>query len=284
MPANRSYFLAHNLLPPLIPMLSAAFENYIKIAASLNVLGNTNSLSSKTSVENFESVSEVLEGFIWTATAIIGHICSDDRQTQMKDYLLELVIAYQVIHRLRELFALHDRPQVEGSSFPSSIILSLNMLVVLTSRSGTISSIDWGSFTSKLSSERQELKYAESLVLEDSFSNVADGDHKSVSSELHTIRDVPLSDVPEDRPLGECKMRRHDGVNSEKQRTEASTDINQVSSLQMQMADASGNNVPNSKQPVAFLLSVIAETGLVSLPSLLTAVLLQANNRLSSEQ
>ncbi|PIA39483.1 hypothetical protein AQUCO_02600141v1 [Aquilegia coerulea] len=287
MPANRSYFLAHNLLPPIIPMLSAAFENYIKIAASLNVLGNSNSLSSKTSVENFESVSEVLEGFIWTATAIIGHICSDDRQTQMKDYLLELVIAYQVFHRLRELFALHDRPQVEGSSFPSSIILSLNMLVVLTSRPGTISSIDWGSIPSKLSSERQELKYAESLFLEDSFSNVT-GDNRSASSELHTIRDIPLYDVPEVRPLGECKMRRHDdplnGMSSEKERTEASIEINHVSSSQMQMADASGNNVPNSKQPVAFLLSVIAETGLVSLPSLLTAVLLQANNRLSSEQ
>lgn len=38
------------------------------------------------------------------------------------------------------------------------------------------------------------------------------------------------------------------------------------------------------KPPVAFLLSVISETGLVCLPSLLTAVLLQANNRLSSEQ
>ncbi|KAF6134244.1 hypothetical protein GIB67_010043 [Kingdonia uniflora] len=38
------------------------------------------------------------------------------------------------------------------------------------------------------------------------------------------------------------------------------------------------------KQPMAFLLSVVAETGLVSLPSLLTAVLLQVNTRLSSEQ
>ncbi|KAF6175091.1 hypothetical protein GIB67_039004 [Kingdonia uniflora] len=43
-------------------------------------------------------------------------------------------------------------------------------------------------------------------------------------------------------------------------------------------------NVQDLKQPMAFLLSVVAETGLVSLPSLLTAVLLQANTRLSSEQ
>lgn len=40
----------------------------------------------------------------------------------------------------------------------------------------------------------------------------------------------------------------------------------------------------SSKQPVALLLSAISETGLVSLPSLLTSVLLQANNRLSQDQ
>ncbi|XP_044484688.1 uncharacterized protein LOC123210410 isoform X6 [Mangifera indica] len=43
-------------------------------------------------------------------------------------------------------------------------------------------------------------------------------------------------------------------------------------------------NMFGVKQPRAFLLSAISETGLVSLPSLLTSVLLQANNRLSSEQ
>ncbi|CAN6344068.1 unnamed protein product [Urochloa humidicola] len=42
-------------------------------------------------------------------------------------------------------------------------------------------------------------------------------------------------------------------------------------------------NETNLKHPVMLLLSAMAETGLVSLPSLLTAVLLQANNR-SSEQ
>ncbi|KAF6156692.1 hypothetical protein GIB67_017828 [Kingdonia uniflora] len=43
-------------------------------------------------------------------------------------------------------------------------------------------------------------------------------------------------------------------------------------------------NIQDLKQPMAFLLSAVAETGLVSLPSLLTAVLLQVNTRLSSEQ
>ncbi|XP_044484685.1 uncharacterized protein LOC123210410 isoform X4 [Mangifera indica] len=112
VPLNRSYFLAQNLLPPIIPMLSAALENYIKIAASLNVPSSTNLPSSKVSVENFESVSEVLDGFLWTVAMIIGHISSDERQLQMRDGLLELLVAYQVIHCLRDLFALYDRPQM----------------------------------------------------------------------------------------------------------------------------------------------------------------------------
>ena len=109
-PTNRSYFLSQNLLPPIIPMLSAALENYIKIAASLNVPGSINLQSSKTSVENFGSISEVLDNFLWTVAIVIGHASSNEQQVQMQAGLLELLIAYQVIHRLRDLFALYDRP------------------------------------------------------------------------------------------------------------------------------------------------------------------------------
>ncbi|KAF9593065.1 hypothetical protein IFM89_020072 [Coptis chinensis] len=304
MPANQSYFLAHNLLPPLIPMLSAALESYIKIAASLNISESTNSELSKTSVENFEAVSEILEGFIWAVTTVVGHLSSDERQAQMRDFLLELVIAYQVIHRLRELFALHDRPQVEGSPFPLPIILSLNMLVVLTSRPGAVSSIDCVSFPSKLLYENQEMEHIESVDLGDSSLNFTDGDHKSLLSGLSDSRDLPLSDVPEDRPLGESRQDlSFSGRDPDKERTDASDELNHhVSSLQIHITNAAGkpqkdlkistdiaggqknDNNQTVKQPVTFLLSVIAETGLVSLPSLLTAVLLQANSRLSSEQ
>ncbi|KAF6174853.1 hypothetical protein GIB67_026341 [Kingdonia uniflora] len=77
-----------------------------QIAASLNLPVGT-----KTSIENFESVSEVLEGFLWTTTTIIGHTCLNERHLKMKEGLLELVITYQVIHRLRDLLALYDRSQ-----------------------------------------------------------------------------------------------------------------------------------------------------------------------------
>ncbi|KAJ0105767.1 hypothetical protein Patl1_18833 [Pistacia atlantica] len=184
VPLNRSYFLAQNLLPPIIPMLSAALENYIKIAASLNVPGSTNLPSSKVSVENFESVSEVLDGFLWTVAMIIGHISSDERQLQMRDGLLELLVAYQVIHRLRDLFALYDRPQVEGSPFPSSILLSISLLVVLTSGPGIISSIDWEAspIESVLENESPEMKLTVSLDSGHVSVNNACGDSTPLSS------------------------------------------------------------------------------------------------------
>ncbi|KAL7619225.1 hypothetical protein Lser_V15G00542 [Lactuca serriola] len=238
LPANRSYFLAENLLPPMIPMLAAALENFIKITAS----SSSNTAASKTLIENSDAITEVLDGSLWTVAVVIGHSGSDDRQNQMQDGLIELVIAYQVIHRLRDLFALYDRPQVEGSPFPSSILLGINLLVILSSRFGVVGSIDWESYMPE--NESQETKTSES------------------ESKL-------LQDVPEDRPLDDlCKKEEKNTA--------------------VVVVDGGGeqrNGIrAGHKQPVAYLLSAISETGLVCLPSLLTAVLLQANNRLSSEQ
>ncbi|XVF08971.1 hypothetical protein REPUB_Repub07fG0050400 [Reevesia pubescens] len=311
-PVNRTYFLAQNLLPPMIPMLSAALENYIKIAASLNVPGSTNSLSCKTSLENFESVSEVLDGFLWTVSSIIGHISSDERQLQMRDGLLELLIAYQVIHRLRDLFALYDRPQVEGSPFPSSILLSIHLLVVLTSSPGN-SSVNWESLPieMELGNGSQETKIAASPDSGCSFANNNTVDDRPPSSALTGSLVAPLSDVPEDRPLDEpCRKDKNDnlvfiGKDGEKKTSDSSVELNNFTTSKMDVTDVSqktpveqkeeklsilaseeklNENISSLKQPLAFLLSTISETGLVSLPSLLTSVLLQANNRLPSEQ
>lgn len=314
--ANRSYFLAQNLLPPIIPMLSAALENYIKIAASLNVPGNNNLSSSKTSAENFESISEVLDGFLWTVTTIIGHISSDERQLQMRDGLLELLIAYQVIHRLRDLFALYDRPQVEGSPFPSSILLSIYLLVVLTSRPQINSSIDWEFCPSEtvLGNEIQEAKLAESADSGYSAVNNSCGDYRHPLSVLNGSTVVYLPGVPEDRPLDElCDINKKAesvsmGKDGEKEQTDSLVEANnaqtdktdvpeeppkndiaepfvaQKDEKHLVVAEQKNVNILSLEQPVALLLYAISETGLVSLPSLLTAVLLQANNRLSSEQ
>ncbi|KAK7265838.1 hypothetical protein RJT34_33462 [Clitoria ternatea] len=316
-PANRSYFLAQNLLPPIIPMLSAALENYIKIAASLSIPGNISLPSSKASVENFESISEILINFLWTVTAIFGHISSEERQLQMRDGLLELLISYQVVHRLRDLFALHDRPQMEGSAFPAPILLSIHLLVVLTStsKSGRLNYIDWESSPLELEQEigSEGAKFADSahFVVNNSWGDYSTLSGINGSSVLH------LPDVPEDRPLDEIiKANRndvsisigkncdseHDGSvklkNDDMKKTDdlddseknQSGDIANSSILQKDEKHTAVNTVQKNEkvsdlaQPVVFLLSAISETGLVSLPSLLTAVLLQANNRSSSEQ
>lgn len=318
--ANRSYFLAQNLLPPIIPMLSAALENYIKIAASLNQPASTNFPTSKTSAENFESISEVLDGFIWTVTTILGHISSDERQLQMRDGLLELLIAYQVIHRLRDLFALYDRPQVEGSPFPSSILLSIHFLVVLTSRPETNCLIDWESLPTDtvVGSGIDEEKVEDSADTK-SVPMLHSGDFRPPLSVLNGSKIATLPDVPEDRPLDESyKMNKDDlsvsiAREGEKEQTSTSVEVNSINTVKTDVPDEpqkhliednvkpllpqkdekhlvdagieqKDENILTLEQPVGFLLSAISETGVVSLPSLLTAVLLQANNRLSSEQ
>lgn len=287
--ANRSYFLSQNLLPPVIPMLAAALENYIKIAASVNTPVLSNLTSGKSSIDSLDLISEILDGFLWIVAAILGHVCTDERQIQMQDGLLELVIAYQVIQHLRDLFALYDRPQVEGSPFPSSIILSIKLLTVMTSRFRNFSSIDWESFPVELTS--------------------ANGDGVKVV-EVEDMKGLP--DVPEDRPLDESpktkgnaesllQMKKSDEVESTYPKKETadvkdetpSNPCNDVTKgfVSLKGDEKSSDKVQDEKevklglkQPVPYLLSVVSETGLVCLPSMLTAVLLQANNRLSSEQ
>jgi hypothetical protein len=310
-PANRSYFISQNLLPPIIPMLSAALENYIKIAASLSTPGNVSLPSTKASAENFESISEILINFLWTVTSIFGHISSEARQLQMRDGLLELLISYQVIHRLRDLFALHDRPQMEGSAFPVPIVFSIHLLMVLTSRPGKLSYIDWES--SPVATEQEigseAAKFANSVlsVMKNSWGDYNPSSVVNGGSVMH------LPDVPEDRPLDEiskvnrddesfaigkgCESEHDTSVKLNNNDTEkiASSDESQknqnedIATSVISQRDEKHTAQKNEKesilaQPVSFLLSAVSETGLVSLPSLLTAVLLQANNKSSSEQ
>ncbi|CAJ2664620.1 unnamed protein product [Trifolium pratense] len=309
-PANRSYFIAQNLLPPIIPMLSAALENYIKIAASLSTPGNVSLPSTKASAENFESISEILINFLWTVTAIFGHISSEARQLQMRDGLLELLISYQVIHRLRDLFALHDRPQMEGSAFPASIVLSIHLLTVLTSRPGKLSYIDWESSPVAMEQEisSEGAKFANSIL---SVGQNSWGDYNPLSV-INGGSAMHLPDVPEDRPLDEiskvnrneesvaigkdCELEHESSVklkNNDMEKItnqdESKKNQNDIATSAIPQRDEKHTAQKNEKesilaQPVVFLLSAVSETGLVSLPSLLTAVLLQANNRSSSEQ
>lgn len=271
LPANRSYFLVQNLLPPIIPMLSSSLEKYIKVAAA----------SSRSSTENMDSVAEILDGFLWTVTVIIGHVNSDEKQTQMQDSLVELIVAYKVIHHLRDLFALYDRPQVEGSPFPSSILFGLNLLAVLTSRDspGAFSIIDWESCklnTSRGYSILQKLEYLD-------------------SQEIQALGEAAKTEA--NPSTEECKGEKIDSSDGvahsdlafvlapkDEDSAESSQEMNKVTDTFAMVTDnAARANKINLKQPVLLVLSAIVETGLVCLPSLLTAVLLQANNKLSEQ-
>ncbi|GAB2240611.1 hypothetical protein Droror1_Dr00021129 [Drosera rotundifolia] len=299
VPRNRNYFLAQNLLPPAIPMLSAALESYIKIAASLFSPVSSNLPLSKTSSESFDSMSEVVDGFLWTVTMIIGQETSDERDLQMQDGLLELVVLYQVIHRLRDLFALYDRPQAEGSPFPSAIVLGINFLEGLTSRPRAISCIEWEAFPVTSSLQEKEASYAPTKANPDSGNCIScDSGKEPESSESVQNGSSQYEVVP-----GQSHTSQNDecgipaAVVSQQNPTLNQIEINvphliesiQTSSRLCEMtagaveADKNERSL-SSKVPQTFLLSTIAETGLVSLLSLLTAALLQASNRSSSEQ
>lgn len=308
---NKSYFLAQNLLPPIIPMLAAALETYIKIAASSNGSASANLVTCKVSTERLELMSEVLDGFLWTAAAIIGHTSTDERALQLQDGLIELVIAYQVIHRLRDLFALYDRPPVEGSPFPSSILLGVNLLAVLTFRFRNASSLTCKNFPSVSThrNERNDVELAETADLNSSSPlHNSQNDRKLVFPGVNGGVALCLPDVPEDSPLDEFpKTKEYQGAvvndpSSDKvdsvaasmeaanvqQESTSNVTYNNLQTDEKKSQDNSkgqiGGNELVMKPAVKFLLSAISETGLVSLPSMLTAVLLQANNRCSEQQ
>ncbi|CAN4088401.1 unnamed protein product [Withania somnifera] len=292
--ANKSYFLAQNLLPPIIPMLAAALETYIKIAASSNGSASANLVTCKASTERLELMSEVLDGFLWTAAAIIGHTSTDERAIQLQDGLIELVIAYQVIHRLRDLFALYDRPPVEGSPFPSSILLGVNLLAVLTSRFRNVSSITCKDFptVSTRRNEMNDIELAEAADLKSS-SPLSNSQNDLVLPGVNGGVALCLPDVPEDSPVDEFpKIKEHLGafvhdLSSDKVDSVAASmetaDVLQESTSNMTEGHI-GVTQSVMKPAVKFLLSAVSETGLVCLPSMLTAVLLQANSRCSEQQ
>lgn len=277
-PSNKCYFLVQNLLPPLIPMLATALENYIKMAASSNLPGATNIVSSKIATGNLEYISEIVDGFLWTIAAIVDHVSCNEYQLQMQDGLIELVIAYQIIHRLRDLFALYDRPQVEGSPFPLSILLGINLLTVLTSKFRGSYLIDWDSFPNDTT---QVNKIGE----------------RNLSVTADNMPSLPTGDLPM-----ELQESTKDGcpsipvTNSQIPTSDRSLDVEHIASnaTVQDVQDESptaliedkqrNRNGAITKQPAAFLLTAMSETGLVCLPSMLTAVLLQGNNRLSAEQ
>lgn len=304
VPTNRSYFLSQNLLPPMIPMLSAALENYIKMAATSNPSMTSIVESNKATVDSSGPCAEVLEGLLCVVALTIGHVCSEERQFQMQDGLAELIVAYQVVHRLRDLFALFDRPQLEGSPFPSSVLLSLNLLTVLISRSVLVSSINWDFYQSGSSSSNKRL--------EPYSADVEEVDDRNVSSEAKTNSASLFSSTTSDQQEDPNDQETETSAKMVKSGESFGDNIAKSQVEEHSRSTKNGNNnvcyslIPKSdachngdvstnikdencqdvslKPSVKFLFSAIRETGLVGVLSLLTAVLLQANSRNLSDQ
>eukprot|EP01018_Ginkgo_biloba_P024852 Gb_27228 [translate_table: standard] len=344
--ANRSYFLARNLLPPVIPMLSAALENYCTMAASSNGCsggaGNSSISVEKTSDEKLDTIGEVLEGLLWSVAAIMGHACTDERQLQMQDDLTELIVACQVIHHLRDLFSLFDRPQMEGAPFPAPVLLGLNLLRILTCPRGNVLSIDWeahsalmetvsgplacesadcknnvvslqGSSSNKNSEKETEFHLPVPVLKEDGQISNLGSIKKEVKIEAAVVGGHDQSNIAIGKDVEDVKQVESADLNKTKVGVEGniSRDCTKSCILQKKDDEKSAKEVVTETNPLlpsgdgqkvlarnksekvkgaignrsmAFLVSVIAETGLVGLPSLLTAVLLQANPRSTSDQ
>lgn len=283
LPANRSFFIARNLLPPLVPMLSTALENFSTIGYSMNNLGGTTtgglkeaSISIKdgqgsskdekmTVDEKLEVMQEVLEGLLWAVTAIIGHACVDEHLMQMQEDLADLVIACEVLHRLRDLFALFDRPQVEGAPIPSPVVLGLKFLETLTGPRGKILT---GAHEAPVNISGRPAQPSPSS---DSVCTGVMGEELSIQK-LYGVREEVLENdsAAVNRSGTEIeRIEKSDGKIAEK----------------IKLSDVAAMDDKNLvNRSTKFLLAAVAETGLLGLPSLLTAVLLQANPRSSPEQ
>jgi hypothetical protein len=297
LPANRSYFIARNLLPPLIPMLSTALENFSTSGYSMNNQGsqptsspstmkeisgttregqsNTNGSVVKedkmTPDEKLEVMQEVLEGLIWVVTAIVNHVCLDDHLIQMQEDLADLVVACEVLHRLRDLFALFDRPQIEGAAIPGPVLLGLKLLETLTGPRG-----------------KALVAAHEKPVNILGRSPLPTPESKSIREDIITQK---LVGVKEEGPEGELTVHGRAGPETHEEGT-ANLEVKSTDNgkkpdpiaVTPLLSEVDEKNQITVNRPTKLLLEAIGETGLVGLPSLLTAVLLQANPRSSPEQ
>lgn len=288
LPANRSYFIARNLLPPLIPMLSTALENF-STSDSVNNQGvlspvtcsqtkevpafSSENQSASVLILKEESMSQeeksevmqaALEGLLWVVLAIIGHSCVDDHLIQMQEDLAELVVACEVLHKLKNLFALFDRPQMEGAAIPGPVLLGLRLLETLTGPRGKALTAAHEAPVNIVGRSPQPPPEAES------------GQEDAGAQKLDGVREECVNE-------NSCVLGSFGASDETKvEKPEAKTnDLAAVSSTIPQMDEKNQKNLNRSTK---FLLEAIEETGLVGLPSLLTAVLLQANPRATPEQ
>ena len=141
LPANRSYYIIRNLLPPMVPMLLSSLEIFSTFG---NFYQEPSSITpNEESVSEFNNdkikkanelvvLQEILEGLLNSTISIMGHYCIDDGQLSMQDDLVDLLVASGLIHQLQNFFAVFNWQQNKKIQIPNSIVLSLKLMEVLT--------------------------------------------------------------------------------------------------------------------------------------------------------
>ncbi|MCO5606287.1 hypothetical protein L7F22_060474 [Adiantum nelumboides] len=349
LPANRSYFVTRNLLPPLIPILSTALENFssqdlVIVATNSTTTGASGMLLND---EKLDVAGEVLNGLLECAILIINHKGADERHASMQHDLLELLTACEVIHHLRDLFSLFDRPQVEGAPFPTPVLFGLNLLQALTGSKGRpvcdlqiLSMLDRPDITSSYlesgvamadkapgcpantviaEATTEQLVNTQEYNSKDDEHYWTDNFNQTLGGSQHTadrasfvnktdnlevslankIVEVSLADYAQSELVSSQNKGMEieadglvDTLSKGEGDTEQKCETAQVSSnapnVELVESCNEKGQTRQSSLPIChsitFLVSAISETGLVGLPSLLTAVLLQTNPRSTPEQ
>lgn len=279
LPANRSYFIARNLLPPMIPMLSSSLEIFSTYGDLFQKVGEeaagtsprrkgSESSQEKLREEELETLQEVLEGLLSSATSIMGHTCNDDYQLSVQDDLADLIVVCEVIHRLRNLFAVFHWPRGEQGPIPDPIVSGLKLLETMT-----------GSKRKSLLVAHEEpiniVVHAASVSQAELSNKDQDSDQPSNRRDSLKEGGIPmLAALGTDSREERNKLEREQSVEMEK-RTKSLEAVPRIVITQKESTLA---------RSTTFLVAAIAETELVGLPSLLSAVVLQAEPRHSAEQ
>jgi hypothetical protein len=267
-------------------MLAAALENF----SSQDVI-NANASGMGLNDEKADAIGEVLNGLLECVVLIMDHNNMDERQISMKDDLIELLVACEIIHHLRDMFSLFDRPQVEGAPFPAPVLFGLNLLQAITANRGKIVGLPYEAHLSTMI-KRQEIR--DSVVVPP-----ACGPNISQTGGSHVELDQTKCGTNSTETSSTSKVVINEASVGEPDRTiGADTVVMNVATPEsimptgpeVRVTEACNEkaltrpDASSSYHPTSFLVSAIAETGLVSLPSLLTAVLLQTNPRSAAEQ
>lgn len=253
LPANRSYFIIRNLLPPLIPTLLSSLEIYSSFG-TFDQESNSLSFNQEVHESNDDQIKrikelnilqEILEGLLNSTISIIEHSCIDENQLSMQDDLVDLLVTCGLIHQLQNFFTIFHWQQGNQSLIPNSIIFGLKLIEVLTG------------------SKRKSLTIAHdepiNIMVHKSCLKQSQSSNQKEEFTKQGIFILTTSDI-------DCSR---DMINNSKE------DVHKFSGGAPRIVIT--QKTSSLAESTTFLVATILETGLVGLPSLLIEIILQVD-------